>query len=390
MIKILKPLFILSACFFLPVSATTMVEETISIGKVNRISLESKVLGDTRDLIIHLPNNYTKSNQSYPVLYLIDGNRHIEHAIVSTNLLQSQKRIPEQIIVAVSNNDEMHHDPDMALSKFTDFVKNEVMSYVNSKYKTSGLNTLYGHTKAGWFTAEVLANQPELFRNYIIASAPLQDDESKIYNKILANGVKQNSQVKSLYIAVSKEADEPRLYTEAFNKFVNFLLENPPRNLDWRSEHLIKQVHMTTSVPSLYNGLTHVFNNYQAPSFANLKEYLDFGGFKGLENYYNKRAKIYDIKPQIAENTLLNAANMLLSEREYKRALDLYLTVILDYPESAAAHSGAGQAYYSLKQYDKSILAHQTAVKLANKLNPTWQQDLFQSRLDKVEIEINN
>ncbi|MCL1045111.1 hypothetical protein L2737_07195 [Shewanella electrodiphila] len=390
MIKIIQSFLVLSAFCILPVSASTVVEEIISIGKVSRVSIKSTALGETRDLIIHLPSSYNKSNINYPVLYLIDGNRHIEHAIVSSNLLQKQNRIPEQIIVAVSNNNELRHDPDMAISKFTAFVKSEVMPYVNNKYKTSGLNTLYGHTKAGWFTAEVLANQPELFRNYILASAPLQDDEAKIYNKILANGAKENSQVKSLYIAVSEEADEPYRYTDAFNKFVHFLMENPPENLDWRSEYLKEHVHMTTAIPSLYGGLTHVFNSYQAPSFANLEEYIDFGGFIGLTDYYNKRAKIYGIDPQVAESTLLNLATMLLREGEHNRSLELYLASVRDYPESAAAYSGLGQVYFSLKMHEESISAHQLAVKLANGINPSWQQELFQNRLESVVKEMNN
>lgn len=390
MMKVLTSFFLLLACLCLSVSASTVVEETVSIGKVSRISIDSKALGETRKLLIHLPASYTKSNRAYPVLYLVDGNRHIEHAIVSTNLLQRQNRIPEQIIVAVSNNDKGDHDPDMAISKFTAFFKNEVIPYINSNYKTSRLNTLYGQTKAGWFTAEMLANQPELFSNYILASAPLQDDEVKLYNKILANGSEQNSQVKSLYIAVSKEANEPSRYTDAYNKLVNLLTENPPKNLNWRSELLTEQVHMTTSIPSLYNGLTHVFDSYQAPSFADLKEYEDFGEIKGLEDYYNKRAKIYGVTPKIGEDTLLNLATMLLNEQEYKKSLELYLTVTLNYPESAAAYSGVGQVYYALKQYDKSMSAHQKSVELSRKLNPVWQQNLFQSRLDKVEKEKNN
>jgi len=37
-----------------------------------------------------------------------------------------------------------------------------------------------------------------------------------------------------------------------------------------------------------------------------------------------------------------------------------------------------------MKLYDKSIEAHKKAVRLADKLNPQWQQKRFQSRLDRV------
>ncbi len=388
--KTITTLFLAITFISMPVIASIFTEENISIGKASRIIIESKELGENRSLLVHLPKNYSNSSKSYPVLYLIDGGRHFNHAITSTRLLQDQKRIPELIIVAVSNNAQMHHDPDMPISKFTRFIKNEVMVYIDKNYKTSGLNTLFGQTKAGWFTAETLANHPELFRNYIFASAPLQDDEVKLYNKILENGKQENAQEKSLYFAVTNEAEEPHRYTDAFNYFVKLLTEKPPEKLDWHHEFFPNQTHITTSIPSLFNGLTHVFNSYQAPLFASHQEYLDFGGMRGLESHYQKRAQIYGTSTEVPEDTRLHLADMLFTSGKQQISLELYQALTNDFPESAASFSGLGQVYHSIKQYDKSIKAHQTAIKLANKLNPLWQQQLFQYRLDMVNKELNN
>lgn len=387
MLKNLKSFLLMAACIGLPATASNVVEETISIGDATRISMYSKALEQNRHLLVHLPENYTESEKRYPVLYLIDGGRHFKHAIVSTQLLQNQQRVPELIIVAISNNDKKHHDPDRGKEKFTLFIKNDVMSYVDKNYRTSGLNTLFGHTKAGWLTIELLASHPELFRNYISASAPLQYDEVDMYNKIFAYSKTKKAHEKSLYFTLSTEAEESKLYSDAFNNFIKLLTANPPKNLDWRYEFLASHTHMTTSIPAFYNGMTHVFSSYQAPRFASYKSYIDFGGMNEMKTHYKKRADIYATYKNIPENTLLNLASLLLSEGKTEAALQVYSTLTSDFPESASSFSGLGQVYHSMKQYNKSIIAHQKAVRLADKRNPEWQRNRFQSRLDKVNEE---
>ena len=390
MLKILNILLLIAACIGFPATASNVVEEHISIGDVSRISIVSKVLGENRNLLVHLPENYSNSNKRYPVLYLVDGGRHFNHAIISSQLLQKQQRVPEQIIVAITNNDKLDHEPEHGKEKFTLFIKNEVMSYINENYRTTGLNTLFGHTKAGWFTIDLLATQPELFKNYISASAPLQYDELDLYDKIFANSKTKKTAEKSLYFTLASEAEESKLYSDAFNNFVKLLTENPPKNLDWGYAFLANQTHMTTSLPTLYNGMTHVFNSYQAPRFASYKEYMDFGGMHGMETHYKKRAEIYGTEKNIPEKTLLNLASLLLNEDQTENALQVYSTLTIDFPKSAESFSGLGQVYHSMKQYDKSITAHQKAVRLAVKLNPQWQQKRFQSRLDTVRKELND
>jgi len=393
MYKILKNFLLVASCVALPATALNTVKEIRTIGDASRISIDSKVLRENRNLLVHLPDNYTKSNKRYPVLYLLDGDRHFNHAIMATQLLQKQKRVPELIIVAITNtqtwgNDNGTRQRDLGYEgkeKFTLYIQNEVMSYVNNSYRTTGLNTLFGHSLAGYFSADLLANQPDLFKNYIAASPVLQDEEIAIYKKILTNNKIKNSAEKSLYFSLSSEDEARRkAVTDAINNFVKLLTEQPPEKLNWHYEFFDNQTHSTVYYPTFFNGMTYVFNSYQAPRFSNYNQYRDFGGMQGMETHYKKRAEIYGTDKNIPENTLLNLASMLLNEGEAQASLQIYQTLINDFPESARSFSGLGQVYSSMKQYDKSLTAHKTAVKLGEKQSPQWRKRLFQSRLENV------
>lgn len=52
-------------------------------GKVEVITITSEVLNESRNLLIHRPNNYARyKDTSYPVLYLLDGQRNFAHTLV--------------------------------------------------------------------------------------------------------------------------------------------------------------------------------------------------------------------------------------------------------------------------------------------------------------------
>ena len=67
-------------------------------------SLYSKILDERRELLVHLPNNYQQnSGLNYPVLYLLDGQRNLNHAAGTLDLLSQSNMAQEMIIVAITN-----------------------------------------------------------------------------------------------------------------------------------------------------------------------------------------------------------------------------------------------------------------------------------------------
>lgn len=263
--KILNILLLLINVIALPVTAEIVANKNLANKPVTRefgdnISIKSEVLGVERNLIIHLPTGYAESTQQYPVLYLLDGERHIYHAVIATELLHKAKKTPELIIVAIANKENMRErDLNTESEKFTRFLSREVMTYVESHYRTSGLNTLFGHSLAGFYTADLFANSPELFDNYIAASPPLQGDEIEIYNKIIAH--KNTKKPNALYFTLANAAAEGNDVANAMTNFVSLLNAKAPNNLNWHYQALAEQTHITTSYLTLFHGISYVLKD---------------------------------------------------------------------------------------------------------------------------------
>jgi predicted alpha/beta superfamily hydrolase len=68
-------------------------------------SFDSKVMGQTRQYSVRLPQAYTAgSNLKYPVLYIFDGLTNLAHTSGTHDFLTSANEMPKVIIVAVNTN----------------------------------------------------------------------------------------------------------------------------------------------------------------------------------------------------------------------------------------------------------------------------------------------
>lgn len=71
----------------------------------SRTTVDSKVLGETRSVLIRAPASYAAGARSYPVIYLTDGDRQLAHTAATVDFLTREGRMPEVILVGITNTD---------------------------------------------------------------------------------------------------------------------------------------------------------------------------------------------------------------------------------------------------------------------------------------------
>ncbi len=69
----------------------------------HKYQIQSKILGEERQLLIYVPDEYQKSTDKFPVIYILDGNIHFKHAVVTVETLQMKGQIPASILVAITD-----------------------------------------------------------------------------------------------------------------------------------------------------------------------------------------------------------------------------------------------------------------------------------------------
>src|SRR5262249_24820542 len=90
------------AVLLLTVSAVIAQPRT---GTIKTLTIKSAVLGEDRTVLVRTPVGYESSKIRYPVLYMSDGDAHINHTASTIEFLTQNGRIPELIVVGVTNTD---------------------------------------------------------------------------------------------------------------------------------------------------------------------------------------------------------------------------------------------------------------------------------------------
>src|SRR5215213_2135669 len=70
-----------------------------------RLVVKSRVLGEERVIFVRTPPGYARGGERFPVLYLTDGDAHIQQAGATVAFLAGNARMPEMIVVGITNTD---------------------------------------------------------------------------------------------------------------------------------------------------------------------------------------------------------------------------------------------------------------------------------------------
>lgn len=333
------------------------------------IKTMSKILREERELLVHLPDDYASNNNTYPVIYLLDGKRHFAHAIIAEEMLQKESLIPSSIIVAITNNrGKRGRDLSAEKDKFLNFIEQEVVPLINENYRNNQIKTLFGHSMAGAFTLDVLASSPGLFQNYITASPVIQIRNAELLAKFTDYQFQDAKLNRSLFMSFGNDAAEGKMATKAFNDFISLMQTNTITGLDWRHQIMPQQVHMTTPYLTLYAGLSHVFIDFQVPSYSGVNDYNSRGGMKGLLAHFQKRAHKYGVSKQIPEVAFRRLGFAIFDDGDHESGLNILKQNVNSHPESLRAINALAQAYEDAGLNKDALLTYEQGLALAEKL----------------------
>ena len=230
----------------------------------NLTKIQSKVLDETREILIRLPDSYQGSDKIYPVLYILDANYtpFFVNDVFTIEYMRYVQLIPEFIIVGVYNT---NRDRDMipvkipkrdsgGSEKFLKFIERELVPVVNSKYRTSGYNMLYGASNAGVFGIYAALKSPDLF-DAVIAPSPMIGWCPDLIKEMAQTSFKREHETKLYMIYGKQDYDH---VTQHVPWFIEFLEKNTPAGFKWSSKILDQEAHVPFT--SLYEGLKWVFS----------------------------------------------------------------------------------------------------------------------------------
>lgn len=142
--------------------------------------LHSQILKEDRTLLVYLPRRYDQTQKKYPVIYQLDGwESQYLRGIALIERLQGEEKMPEAIYIAIANTDRdrdmlpfqtVFHRTGGGADLFIRFLTEEVVPFINDRYRTTSYKVLIGFSNSGLLTIYTLATKPESFDAYVACS----------------------------------------------------------------------------------------------------------------------------------------------------------------------------------------------------------------------------
>jgi len=335
--------------------------------------LVSKILQEQRDLLVHLPNNYQQNTGlSYPVLYLLDGQRNLNHAAGTLDLLNQSNMAQEMIIVAIKNThrtrdltptyDESYNRWGVSggADNFLDFIEQELIPYMNKNYRTNNFKIISGHSLGGLLAIYALQSRPELFHAHFAFSPSLWWHNEIIFKDtedFLANTTELNSY---LYINMGNEAGN---MLSTFEQYTRLLTKHTPKGFSYHSDLVEQENHNTTALIGQTQAYRNLYNKFLCP-----KKVIS-QGLSDIEVFYKELSKKYGYQIKPTYRSVNQAGYLALSRNNIDEAIKIFKKNVSRYPYKADGYDSLADGLEANGELNKALIMMNMAIKISIKEN---------------------
>jgi len=354
--------------------------------------LPSKILAEQRELIVHLPNNYQQNTRlSYPVLYLLDGQRNFSHTVGTLDLLIQSDESQEMIIVAITNTDRTRdYTPTYDESynrwgvsggadNFLDFIEQELIPYVNKNYRTNTFNIIAGHSLGGLLAVYSLQSRPQLFQAHFAFSPSLWWHDQVIFKDVesfLANTSQLNNY---LYLNLGNETGD---MLTAFERYTEILKKQIPKGFSYHSEINKKETHGTTALIGQPQAYRYLHARLQCPTEV-IKQ-----GLSAIEQFYKKQSERYGYQIKPSYSSVNHAGYLALENKDYAKALNIFELNVKSYPDKADAYDSLADGLEANGQLNEALKMMNLAIKKS--INENVENNAYKYHRDNLISLIKN
>lgn len=347
------------------------------------ISLESKVLNETREIMVFTPIGYDQSIENYPVLYVLDGETNFFISTAIVNFIARNQQIPKMIVVGIPNvarNRDFTPIVSQQLQNaggadnFISFLDDELIKFIDNTYRTQNFKILFGHSLCGMFSVYTLFTNPDLFDAHIAASPYLMYEDDYVIKKAKETLDDETNFTNQLYLSIGNEP----AYYNSLDKFTA-LLTKKKYGITWVLQNYEDENHGSVPFRTISDGLGFIFSDWQLTNDTAMK------GIAAINKHYQNRNKKYGFTTKIPEATLNLVGYQLLQTGENKKAIEVFKNNVELYPNSANVYDSLGDAFNAQGLKKKALKSYKKAVSFAENNNDP-NLNVYRNNLEKLII----
>ena len=242
------------------------------------------------EIRVWLPQDYARGGQAYPLLLLLDADYQFPLGVSILEHLAQRNQADESVVVAVAyansqqnpywyrRNRTRDYTPTTVQTggygaefqqysggggKFLRFIADELMDSLQSKYRINASGHTYvGHSYGGLFGAFIIAEQPDLFSNYLLISPSLWYDDRLMIRRMQQDADLGLTDATRIYLAVGDHENlAGRPMVDELQMYAAAIRENVDPTADVEVRVFSDETHASIYPAALSAGLRHLRNS---------------------------------------------------------------------------------------------------------------------------------
>lgn len=309
------------------------------IGIGHKHTMESPLLGERVNLVVHLPEGYATGEKRYPVLLFLgsDARAKFAQAAATLDCMADGAQSPAFILIGVDlprgnfvlvpqENPSGTASADRHLAALAD----EVVPFVDRTFRTNGYRILYGASNSGVFAVYALLSGKLPVQAYF-ASSPMLGWCPKLIREKTEGACAVSDRARQFLFIVASDDDYEHVTNEV-PAFEDLLRRCAPTWLRWKAETRHNEGH----VPEMDLALA------LRALFPDFNPETELTTLPALRSHYAALSERYGFAIEVPEALLFDVGYTLATDRQLDEAQRIFEFAVESYPRNAQMHAALG------------------------------------------------
>ena len=359
-------------------------------------TINSPELGGERTLKIYLPASYeSNSERDYPLTIVFDADYLFDVYVGNSVLFAQKEKAPEQIIVGiVQSGDQRYEDcsydretsrPTQESTNFFNFVKNDLLVYMEDNYRISPFKTIVGNTITANFTNYFFIDDNHMVNAYININPYYAPEIPAAINGVAAS-VKNNTYYYYLgsgdYLSKKRQDGIARANSELAS------IENEKFN--YKYEDLSGATTVSSIGQSISSAIAFIFDIYSSISKeeynTKIKDLSPPDAIAYLENKYVDIEYLFGSNLKMREKDIYAIEGIIIDKENGEYLRDFGEMIFKLYPESPLGNYYIGLGFELNGKFKRALEAYKEGYMKIE--GSPKDADLFYKNVERVAAKV--
>ena len=330
-------------------------------------NLDSDMLGTKRKIKIYLPKGYEEEDgKNYPLAIVFDSEYLFDTYVGNSILFAAKDKAPKQIVVGISMDKTRKKDTYFNTNNgnltgsniaFYQFVRDEVLFYMESNYRTSPFISLIGEGTSANLISHYLKESVPFINSYICINPNFSDfigQQLQSYN--LKKFLKEDN---TFYLYSNNSSSFSVKKQRKIRELQAGLSSLNLKNFNIINDTITTKSSISAISEAIPRALNEIFEIYSAISKEefdkNIKDLPPFDAISYLENKYIEIEFLFGSNLGIRERDIYAVEKIIIEKENGDQLREFGKMILKLFPSSPLGDYYIGRYYESGKQPEKAL-----------------------------------